>query len=105
MGCGACFPCLLRPPSGVGSEGSCLDPANQNSPPPCLPHRPSAAASGKTGLWPADPRRRGPFSFLGAGVLWVPGLGRGKMEILEKPGHHFSDAISAVQVSGTRVSP
>ena len=75
MGCGACLPCLLRP--GGGSEGSCLDPASQSSPPRCLPHRPPAAASGKAGLWPADPRRRGPFSFLGAGVLWVPGW-RGK---------------------------
>lgn len=81
------------PAFGVGSEGSCLDPSNQKSPPPCLPHRPPAAASGKAGLGPADPRRRDPFSFLGGRSL-VPGLGRGKMEILEKPGRHFSDAIS-----------
>lgn len=54
------------------------DPASQNSPLQCLPHRPPAAASGKAGLWPADPRRRGPFSFLGAGVLVGAGAGRGE---------------------------
>lgn len=65
------------PAFGVGSEGSCLDPANQKSPPPCRPHRPPAAASGKAGLWPADPRRD-PFSFLGGRSLVGAGAGPGK---------------------------
>ena len=94
MGSGACLPRLLRPPSESGARVPVWIPPTRSHRlrafPTALPRLPR----GKQG-WGLRIRGGGtPFPFWGAGVWWVPGLGRGKMEILEKPGRHFSDAIS-----------
>lgn len=91
---------LLRPPSESGVRVPVWIPPTRShrlrAVPAALPRLPL----GKQGC---GLRIRGggtPFPFWEAGVWWVPGLGRGKMEILERPGHHFSDAISTTASLG-----